>query len=73
MSETFKSTTGKPASTPEPSTDSSPFSTAGMNSFGTAPPMISFSNSKPLPGSLGSTTILTRANWPWPPVCFLWT
>ena len=35
-----------------------------MYSFGTVPPTISFSNSKPVPGGSGSTTILTWANWP---------
>ena len=66
MSVTLRSTTGKPASTPEPSTDSRPFSTPGMYSFGTVPPTTSFSNSKPLAGGKGSATILTRANWPEP-------
>ena len=56
---------------PAPSTDSRPFSTPGMYSFGTAPPTISFSNSKPVPGGSGSATIFTCANWPVPPVCFL--
>jgi hypothetical protein len=42
-----------------------------MNSFGTAPPMISFSNSNGVPGGAGSAMILMAANWPEPPVCFL--
>ena len=52
-------------------TDFTPFSTPGMYSLGTAPPMISVSNSLPLPVSFGSRRSLTRANWPVPPVCFL--
>ncbi len=73
ISATLRSTTGKPASGPEPSTDSRPFSTPGMYSFGTAPPTISFSNSNGVPGGVGVTTILTPANWPEPPLCFLCT
>ena len=57
---------------PAPRTELRPFSTPGMYSLGTVPPMIFDSNSKPLPGSFGSTTNFTRANWPVPPVCFLW-
>ncbi len=45
---------------------------AGTYSFGTEPPTILDSKEKPAPGSFGSTTILTRANWPEPPDCFLW-
>src|SRR5207237_114756 len=56
---------------PAPITLLRPFSTPGMNSFGTAPPTTLDSNSNPLPGSFGSTTIETSANWPVPPVCFL--
>ena len=52
--------------------DSRPFWTPGMNSFGTEPPTIELSNTKPEPGSPGSNMIFTRANWPVPPVCFLW-
>merc|ERR1719183_1244035 len=45
--------TGKPASTPEPITLSSPLATPGMYSLGTVPPLISCSNTKPLgPSSL---------------------
>ena len=44
----------------------------GMNSLGTEPPTTSFSNTKPTPGCSGSKSILTSANWPEPPVCFLW-
>ena len=65
------STIGKPISTPLSQTDLTPFSTPGMNSFGTVPPTISLSNSLPLPVSFGSMRNLTRANWPVPPVCFL--
>ena len=43
------STTGYPASTPAGSVSRSPFSTAGMNSRGTAPPLMASTNSKPLP------------------------
>ena len=46
--------------------------TPGMNSLGTAPPLISDTNSKPEPGSPGSKRICTSANWPEPPDCFLW-
>ncbi len=44
MSVALRSTTGKPARTPSPTTDSMPFSTPGMYSFGTAPPTIWLSN-----------------------------
>ena len=43
-----------------------------MNSFGTEPPTISFSNTKPEPGSPGSKTILIARELAVPPVCFLW-
>ena len=43
-----------------------------MNSFGIEPPTTSFSNTKPEPGGSGSKSIDTSANWPEPPVCFLW-
>ena len=58
--------------TPPSREDSRPFWTPGMNSFGTEPPVTAFSNTKPVPASVGSNTILTRANCPEPPVCFLW-
>ena len=48
-----------------------PFSTPGMYSFGTVPPMTLLSNLKPEPFSPGTNTSLTRANWPEPPLCFL--
>ena len=69
---TLTSRIGKPASTPESTTLFTPFCTPGTYSFGTLPPTTLFSNSKPLPASFGSITSLTRANWPEPPVCFLW-
>ena len=62
---------GKPASIPLSETDSTPFSTPGMNSFGIEAPLILFSTSLPLPGSSGSTLSVTFANWPDPPLCFL--
>ena len=46
-----------------------PFSTAGMYSRGIEPPTILFSKTKPLPGSVGSTSISTSPYWPRPPVC----
>src|SRR6476661_6107654 len=59
---TLTSTTGKPETKNEQITLARPFSTPVMYSFGTAPPTTLDSNSKPLPGSLGSTTIDTSAN-----------
>ena len=49
-----------------------PFSTAGMNWRGMAPPTIWSTNSKPSPRSSGSTRRTATPNWPWPPVCFLY-
>ncbi len=72
MSVALTSTTGKPARTPEPSTLLTPFSTPGIYSFGTAPPTTFDSNEEPAPGSAGSNTSFTLANWPEPPDCFLW-
>src|SRR5271157_5228455 len=40
-------------------------------SFGTRPPVISSTNSKPPPGS-GSMRIFTWPYCPWPPVCLMW-
>ena len=51
---------------------STPFSTAGMNWRGMAPPTIWSTNSKPPPRSSGSTRRKATPNWPWPPVCFLY-
>ncbi len=56
---------------PDPITLLMPFSTPGIYSFGTAPPTIFDSKAEPAPASFGSKMILTRANWPVPPVCFL--
>ena len=49
-----------------------PFSTAGMNWLGIAPPFTLSTNSKPSPRGSGSTFRNTSPNWPAPPVCFLW-
>ena len=49
-----------------------PFSTAGMNCRGIAPPTILSANSKPVPRSSGSTRRNATPNCPWPPVCFLY-
>ena len=51
VSVTRTSTIGKPAFTPDSSASSMPFSTAGMNSDGTDPPLILFTKSKPSPGA----------------------
>ena len=40
-----------------------------MNSLGMAPPTMSFSNSKPLPGSCGMSRSQPWPYWPLPPVC----
>jgi hypothetical protein len=61
---------GKPAKIPLSATDSTPFSTPGINSFGIEAPLILFSTSLPLPGSNGSTLSVTFANCPDPPLCF---
>ena len=63
----------KCASTPSSFWIFRPFSTAGTNSRGTEPPVVSSTNSKPAPRSSGSNLIHTSANWPEPPVCFLCT
>ena len=49
-----------------------PFSTAGMNPRGIAPPKISSTNWKSSPRGSGATLILQSPNCPCPPVCFLW-
>ena len=41
------------------SVSSTPFSTAGMYSRGTTPPLMASTNSKPLPGSIGSSLSTT--------------
>src|ERR1700689_3434969 len=51
--------TGKPASTPLSVEPRSPFSTAGINSRGTLPPLTASSNSKPEPGISGSNVVFT--------------
>ena len=68
---TFTSTTGKPKTPPCSIVSCTPFSTAGMNWRGIAPPTIASTNSKPVPRSSGSTRRNATPNWPWPPVCFL--
>ncbi len=45
------STSGKPARTPRAIASRTPFSIAGMNSFGITPPTMSFSKTKPAPRS----------------------
>ncbi|MCY1229437.1 hypothetical protein D9M72_418010 [compost metagenome] len=57
VSVTFTSTTGKPARMPFGSVSTIPFSTAGMYSRGITPPLMASMNSKPLPGSCGSSVI----------------
>ena len=50
-----------------------PFSTAGMNEPGIAPPLIWLTNSNsPSPSSSGSISMWQSPNWPRPPDCFLW-
>src|SRR4029079_2052403 len=44
-----------------------PFSTAGMYSLGTLPPLTSLTNSKPVPGGRGSQVRQTRGKAPLPP------
>jgi hypothetical protein len=44
-----------------------PFSTAGMYSLGTLPPLTSLTNSKPAPAASGSQVSTTRAKSPLPP------
>ena len=66
---TLTSTIGKPASDAAAMASWMPLSTGLMYSFGIAPPMMSFSNSKPLPALVGldadhDVAVLAR-----PPVC----
>ena len=68
---TFTSTIGKPASTPAGSVSFSPFSTAGMYSRGTEPPLTASMNSKPFPASFGSSLSQTCPYWPRPPDCLM--
>ena len=62
---------GNPANIPESETVSIPFSTPGIKSLATAPPLILLSTYLPFPGSTGSTDHMTLANWPAPPLCIL--
>ena len=48
-----------------------PSSTAGMYSFGMAPPTILLTNSNPLPGGSGSTSIQQCPYCPLPPDCLI--
>ncbi|MNO06300.1 hypothetical protein D3C81_2280280 [compost metagenome] len=49
-----------------------PFSMEGINSLGTLPPLILFTNIKPVsPSATGSIINLISANLPRPPDCFL--
>src|ERR1700742_3865158 len=51
-----------------------PASTDGMYSRGMRPPVTLLSNSYSAPSVVasGSSLMITLANWPDPPVCFLW-
>src|SRR6218665_112310 len=49
-----------------------PFSTGGRNRPGVPPPLASAVNAKPAPAGSGSMRRKTSANWPAPPLCFLW-
>ena len=51
VSVTRTSTTGKPIRGPFAIASSTPFSTAGMNSVGTEPPLTLLTKSKPSPGA----------------------
>ena len=53
------------------SASTTPFSTAGMNWRGIAPPTMASSNSKPSPRGSGDSSILPSPNCPRPPVCLL--
>ncbi len=48
-----------------------PFSMPAKKPLGTEPPTTLSANSTPAPG-LGSSSIHTSPNMPWPPVCFLY-
>jgi hypothetical protein len=64
--------TSKPANGPFFIAALNPFSTAGTNSLGMLPPLISLMNSKPtLPSSAGPSSNTISANLPLPPDCFL--
>ena len=64
--------TGKPYAPPTAIAWRIPFSTAGMNWRGIAPPTMRSSNTKPAPRSSGSIRTCATPNWPCPPLCFLW-
>ena len=49
-----------------------PFSTEGTNTRSTFCPESDSENSTPVSRDRGSMRIQTSANWPAPPVCFLW-
>ncbi len=66
---TLISTIGYPATTPVSIASCNPFSTAGINSLGMVPPLISSANTNPPPLSIGSTFIFTWPYCPLPPVC----
>ena len=76
LAEITARTTGAqlPAATPCANCARTPFSTLGMYSFGIRPPTTFSSNSKATSESSGSGSKrpLIWANWPEPPVCFLW-
>ena len=63
---------GCPRSTPFSSCSRTPFSTAGMNWLGITPPLTASTKLNPSPRARGRTRSWTSANWPRPPVCFLW-
>src|SRR3546814_7604215 len=60
ISVAVKSISGKPASTPVSRADLRPFSTPGMNSRGTEPPVMAFSKLKPCPCCLDLALDLCR-------------
>ena len=59
MTVTLTSRKGNPATTPVSIRSFTPFSMAGIYSFGIDPPTVLLTNSKPLPDSEGSTVITT--------------
>ena len=68
----FIASTSKPANGPLVIESLNPFSTAGIYSLGTFPPLIKLTNSNPvLPSSAGSMVKTISANLPRPPDCFL--
>jgi hypothetical protein len=71
ISVALKSITGKPARR-RLSLRLEALFDAGMNSFGTEPPTTFVLEHEAGAGGSGSKSIVTSANWPEPPVCFLW-